>query len=98
MELTERSRKLLERALAFLPAKEEEMIFRGVTTSIAERLMELKGAVRQLEERYNSLEALERRIEVEGLSPDDHTLYQDLLEWRAIRHELGQLLEALEAL
>jgi len=98
MELTKRSQELLEKALALLPAGEDEVIFRGVTTSIAERLVELKEAARQLEKKHGTLESLERRIEVEGLSPDDHTLYQDLLEWRAIRHELRQLLEVLESL
>ncbi|MFQ6090307.1 MAG: hypothetical protein ACE5LD_02590 [Candidatus Bipolaricaulia bacterium] len=98
MELTKRSQELLEKAVALLPEGEDEVIFRGVTTSITERLVELKRAARQFEQRHGSIEALERRIEVEGLSPDDHTLYQDLLEWRAIRHELARLLEVLESL
>jgi len=98
MELTKQSRELLKRAVALLPEGEDEVIFRGVTTSITERLVELKEAIRQFAERYGSIDALERRIKTEGLSPDDHTLYQDLLEWRAILHELSQLLEVLESL
>jgi len=37
-------------------------------------------------------------VKTEGVSPDDHTLYTDLLEWRAIDHELTELLHMLEAL
>ena len=40
----------------------------------------------------------ECRVQIEGVSPDDHTLYTDLLEWRAINHELAELLHIFEAL
>jgi hypothetical protein len=39
------------------------------------------------------MEDLERKIENEGISPDDHTVYTDLLEWRAIGHEMTELLD-----
>lgn len=39
--------------------------------------------------RYKSLEDLERKIQAEGVPPDDHTLYTDSLEWRAINHEVN---------
>ncbi len=38
-----------------------------------------------------------KRWFVKSVSPDDHTPYTDLLEWRAIRHELEQLTRFLEA-
>lgn len=98
MELTKRSWELLEKVVALLPEGEDEVIFRGITTSLTERLVELKEAIRRFEEHYGSIDALERRIEAEGLSPDDHTLYQNLLEWRAVHYELGRLLEVLESL
>jgi hypothetical protein len=43
------------------------------------------------------LEHLERRIDSEGVPAQDHTLYTDLLEWRAVRHELSQLAGFLES-
>ncbi|MBI5253924.1 MAG: hypothetical protein HY930_05970 [Euryarchaeota archaeon] len=43
---------------------------------------------RKLTAKYASLEKLEERIKKEGVKPEDHTLYNDLLEWRAIKHEL----------
>ena len=49
-----------------------------------------------LQREYDSLNKLEQGIEREGVSPDDHTLYIDLLEWRAIKHELTQLVKLLE--
>lgn len=56
-------------------------------------------AAARLQGPYNSLEDLEQKIQAEGIPPDDHTLYTDLLEWRAINHELTELLriEALRA-
>ena len=60
--------------------------------------MALKKAEARLQELYSSLEDLERKIQAEGVPPDDHTLYTDLLEWRAINHELSQLLHIFEAL
>jgi hypothetical protein len=37
-------------------------------------------------------------IQTDGVSPDDHALYTELLEWRAINHELTELLHVLEVL
>jgi hypothetical protein len=47
---------------------------------------------------YGTLETLEQQIQAAGLSPDDHTRYTDRLEWRAITHELRELLYLLETL
>jgi len=58
----------------------------------------LKKADLRLRARYDSLEDLEQMIESEGVSPDDHRYYTDLLEWRAIRHELSELIALLESL
>ncbi len=67
------------------------------TTGITERIIELRRAALDLQQRYGSLGKLEERTEREGVSPDDHALYTDLLEWRAIKHELTQLTELEEA-
>ena len=34
---------------------------------------------------------IECEIKEKGITPDDHTAYNDLLEWRATRYELGEL-------
>ncbi|MBI3659920.1 hypothetical protein HY230_05545 [Candidatus Acetothermia bacterium] len=88
---------LLEKVLAILPYSEDEIIFKGITSSIADRIVELKKSTYRLREQYGSLEKLEKHLKKVGISPDDHTLYQDLLEWRAINAELNQLFEILQA-
>lgn len=90
--------QLLEQATAILPVSDEDLISKGIAAGVSERIIALKRATVRLQEKYGSLEELERRIKKEGISPDDHTLYTDLLEWRAIRHEITELLHILEAL
>jgi len=87
---------LLTQAAAILPSSDEELIYKGIAAGVSERILDLKKAAARLREVYGSMEALERRIQAEGVSPDDHTLYTDLLEWRAIHHELSELLRLLE--
>jgi hypothetical protein len=62
-----------------------------VAAGVSERIIALKKAGARLQRDYGSLEALERRVQAEGVSPDDHTLYTDLLEWRAITREMREL-------
>ena len=90
--------QLLERATAALPVSEEDLIYKGIAAGVSERIIALKKVAAQLQDNYGSLEDLERRIQTEGISPDDHALYTDLLEWRAINHELTELLHLLKAL
>jgi len=90
--------QLLERVTAVLPVSDEDLVYKGIAASVMERIMALKKAEARLQELYSSLEDLERKIQAEGVPPDDHTLYTDLLEWRAINHELSQLLHIFEAL
>jgi hypothetical protein len=89
---------LLERAAAMLPASDEELICKGIAAGVSERLLELKKAQSQLQKAYGSLEALEQDIKATGVSSHDHTTYTALLEWRAMHHELAQLLHLLETL
>ncbi|MFO7918785.1 MAG: hypothetical protein R6V13_11990 [Anaerolineae bacterium] len=98
MAVSSRAQDLLDQATAILAASEEDVIYKGVVASVAERMINLKKASARLEERYGSLEELEQRIQSEGVSADDHTRYTDLLEWRAINKELSQLRHILEML
>ena len=90
--------QLLEKATAALPDSDEDLIYKGVAAGVSERIVALKRVAARLRKNYGSLENLERRIQEENISPDDHTLYTDLLEWRAITHEMAGLLHLLEAL
>jgi hypothetical protein len=87
MALPARAQSLLERASSVLPISDEDLIYKGIAVSVSERLMTLKRAETRLQGQYGSLEELEQRLKTEGVSPDDHTLYADLLEWRALNHE-----------
>ncbi len=89
--------QLIQRATTVLPVSGEDLLLRGIAAEAVERIFALKQAAARLRARYGSIEALEQRIREEGVSPDDHTLYTDLLEWRAIRHELEELLRFLES-
>ena len=90
--------RFLERATNVLPASNDELLLRGITAEVTDRIVALKKSELRLRRHYGSLENLERGIETQGVSPDDHRLYTDLLEWRAIRHELSELVDLLDAL
>ena len=89
---------LLDRATAVLSISDEDLVYKGIAAGVAERIMALKKATTRFQERYSSLEDLEQAIQTEGVPPDDHTRYTDLLEWRAINHELSQLRHIFETL
>jgi len=90
--------QLLDRVVAILATSDEDIIYKGIAAGITERIMALKKAAARFQEQYNSLKELEQSIQAEGVPPDNHTRYTDLLEWRAINYELGQLLHIFEAL
>jgi hypothetical protein len=90
--------QLLNKATQVLPLSSDEFLLKGITAEATDRLTALKKADMRLRVRYSSLDKLQRKIEVQGVSPDDHSSYTDLLEWRAIRHELSALVELLETL
>ena len=98
MSLLIRTDQLLEQATAILPLSNEDIIYKGIAVGASERIWELKKARFRLQEEYESLGELERNIQVEGVSPDDHTLYVDLLEWRSINDELDELMRLIETL
>ena len=90
--------QLLDRATQILPISSEDLIYKGIAAGVAERMMTLRKSAAQFKEQYSSLEELEQTIQAEGVSPDDHTFYTDLLEWRAIHHEISQLQHIFETL
>ena len=98
MDATSSTTAALNRALKILPATEEDIIVTGIVSKITERITELKKAEKRLIEKYESLEKLDRELKAKGVTPDDHTPYNDLIEWRAIRYELEELTNLLESL
>ena len=98
MTISARVHQLLERATAILPASDEDLIYKGIVAGVSERIVDIKKATVRLQAKYGSIEGLKHRLQSEGVSPDDHTLYTDLLEWQAIHHKLAELLQVLEAM
>jgi len=98
MVTTAQVQQLLERSSAILPVTNEEIILRGITTEVVERIVQLKKAMVSLGQKYGSLDNLNRQIEQQGVSADDHTFYTDLLEWKAINHELSEMIDILESM
>lgn len=87
---------LLDQATAILPFSRDDIIYKGVAAGVSERIVELKRSASRLQGQHGSLLDLEHRIQREGVSPNDHTLYTDLLEWRAIDHELSEVMQIFE--
>jgi hypothetical protein len=55
--------------------------------------------VKKFEEKYDcSLEELEKKIEREGVSIDNHEIWEDSIEWRNAVEELEKLKKLLEEL
>lgn len=98
MTLPARAQTLLEKAAALLPISDEDLVYKGIAVGVSERIMDLKKAETQLQQRYGSLEGLNQKVKAATVSPDDHTLYTDLLEWHAIHHELTELMHLFEDL
>ena len=90
--------QVVERTMLALPVTKEDLIVRGIAGEVTERIVELKKSTARLQQKYPSLDALQERIKREGVSPDDHTLYTDLMEWRAIENEMRELLAILGAM
>jgi hypothetical protein len=95
---TSHVQQLLKQVTAVLPDSDEDLIYKGIAAGVSERMFALKKVIAQLQTKYGSLEQLELRIKAAGVSPDDHTLYTDVLEWRAAEHEIAQLLQLLESI
>lgn len=97
MTLNTQTQRLLDKIQELLPVTEDEVVQRGITETATARIVELRQRAAHLAERYGSIELLEKNINSEGVPVDDHTLYTDLLEWRAVRDELSTLAGFLES-
>ncbi len=95
MLLTSHTQNLLTDLQKIMAVSEDELIQRGIAQATTDRIIELRQRIGQLTEQYGNLEKLETQVK-DGVTPDDHAPYTDLLEWRAIRHELEQLTHFLE--
>ena len=94
MVLTSRTQNLLSDLQKIMALNEDEIVQRGIAQATTDRIIELRQRVGQLSEQYGDIEKLE--VQSKNVSADDHTRYTDLLEWRAVRHELEQLTHFLE--
>ena len=94
MVLTSRTQNLLTDLQKIMALNEDEIVQRGIAQATTDRIIELRQLMGQLTEHYGSVEKLEAQSK--DIPADDHTHYTDLLEWRAIRHELEQLTHFLE--
>jgi len=95
MVLTSRTQNLLTDLQKIMAVNEDEVVQRGIAQATTDRIVELRQRIGQLSEHYGDIKKLEAQTK-EGIPADDHTLYTDLLEWRAVRHELEQLTHFLE--
>ena len=96
MILTSHTQNLLIDLQKILAVNEDEIVQRGIAQATTDRIIELRQRMGQLTEHYESIEKLESQGK--NVSADNHTLYIDLLEWRSVRHELGQITEFLKTM
>ena len=94
MVLTSHTKNLLSDLQKIMALDEDEIVQRGIAQATTDRIIELRQRIGQLSEQYGDLEKLEAKSKT--VLAGDHTLYTDLLEWRAVRHELEQLTHFLE--
>ena len=94
MVLTSHTKSLLSDLQKIMALDEDEIVQRGIAQATTDRIIELRQRIGQLGEQYGDIEKLEAKSKT--VSADDHTFYTDLLEWRAVRHELEQLTHFLE--
>ena len=94
MVLTSRTQNLLSDLQKIMALNEDEIVQRGIAQATTDRIIEIRQRVGQLSEQYGDIEKLE--VQSKNVSADDHTRYTDLLEWRAVRHELGKITSFLK--
>jgi len=97
MPVTTAVKELQARALKLLPADETDLILAGIMAKSVERMREIQKTVIQLRQRHGSLEQLESTIREKGVAVENHSCYNDLLEWRAIQQEMQEIASLLGA-
>jgi hypothetical protein len=95
MVLTSHTQNLLDHLKQLMAVNEDEIVQRGIAQATTERIIDLRRRAAQLSGDYESLANLETLVN-KGVPADDHVLYTDLLEWRAIQYELENLTHFLE--
>ncbi len=95
MALTSHTQNLLDHLKQLMLVNEDEIVQRGIAQATLQRIIDLRRRAGQLSELYLDVSNLEVLVN-KGVSADDHTLYTDLLEWRAIQNELENLTHFLE--
>ncbi len=95
MTLNSHTQNLLNHLQQLMLVNEDEIFQRGIAQATTERIIDLRRRAGQLSELYQDVSNLEVLVN-KGVSADDHTLYTDLLEWRAIQNELENLTHFLE--
>ena len=95
MVLSSRTQTLLDDFQKIMAVNEDEIMQRGIAQATTDRIIELRQRIGELSAQHKTTAELEKRIKT-GVSVNDHALYEELLEWRAVRHELEQLTHFLE--
>ena len=96
MAITQDTQLLLDPVCELAPVNDDEIVQRGIAQATLDRIVVLRRRATQLASQYSSLDALETSVNAGSVMPHDHTPYTDLLEWRAVHHELTQLTGFLE--
>lgn len=96
MVLSSRTQTLLDDFQKIMAVNEDEIMQRGIAQATTDRIIELRQRIGELSAQHKTITDLEIRVKT-GVSMNDHAMYEELLEWRAIRHELEQLTRFLES-
>lgn len=96
MVLTSRTQNLLADLQEIMAVNEDEVVQRRIAQATTDHIIELRQRMGQLRKLYGDIEYLE--MQSKNVHADDHTLYTDLLEWRAIRNELVQVAEFMKTM
>ena len=74
-------------------------VYEEIVKKLREEVEYYEAIVKKFEKKYGcSLEDLEKRIEEEGVSVDNHEIWEDSIEWRNAVEELEKLKKLLEEL
>ncbi|HID43253.1 MAG TPA: hypothetical protein EYP30_05655 [Archaeoglobaceae archaeon] len=75
-----------------------EEIMSVLRVYLMERRRILEAICRKFEEMYGNFEQFEKRVEKDGVPEDDHTIWDNLIEWENALDELKKIKSILEGL